>query len=219
MMLKSSDRNNNKKRFARSKAWIKARFFSSFFYALCRISPAAAASMDKRTRHCCSLCRVEPRVTPGTPQRPYQNNKHCPDWPRAAPPSRWSWGVAVSRSLSSPLAPTATPAPVTLGAARRTEAYLMRRFLPCLPLGLRLNIARHCILKIFCSTEHFDTKMLVIFKPLHLYLDAKLCIWPHWWCRFIPLPVTLLGSVFFFFVGPKKQVVACPTSDLLFLFW
>lgn len=85
----------------------QSQIFSSFFYAVCRISPVAAASMDKRTRHCCILCRVEPRVTPGTPQRPYQNNKHGPDWPRAAPPSRWSWGVAVSRSLSSPLAPTA----------------------------------------------------------------------------------------------------------------
>lgn len=48
------------------------------------------------------------------------------------------------RCQSLPLLPSRsdciTPAPVTLGAARRTEAYLMRRFLPCLPLGLRLKL-------------------------------------------------------------------------------
>lgn len=152
----------------------KPDFFFLHFYAARQISLALLASGEQCTRRCCILCNVERTVTHGTPQRVYQNNKHHPNWLRAALPSRWSGGVAVSRPLSSPRTPTATPAPVTLAAARRTEAYLMRRFLPCLPLGSRLSIARHCVLKIFCSTEHFWPQDAYYCQPITLVSSCKI---------------------------------------------
>lgn len=139
---------NKKKRFARSKVWIKARFFSSFFYAVCRISPAAAASMDKRTRHCCILCRVEPRVTPGTPQRPYQNNKSIVRIGREQ--LRRPGGAEVSLSVA--------PSPPLSLRLQNTSACHTQRcqedwgvsdapFPPMSASWLEAQIARHCVLK------------------------------------------------------------------------
>lgn len=181
---------------------------------MCGISLALLASVNSAPDALAFFCRVAPAVTPGTPQRAFQDNRRHLDWLRAALQSRWSGGVAVGCPLYTPLAATATPAPVTLGAARRTEAYLMRRFLPCLPPGsISLDILSW---KILCSTRPFWHQDAFYCQPNQFIIFMQNCVLGliSIGSLSVLLPVMLLGKVFF---SPSaKQAFARPTIDFFF---
>lgn len=165
------------------------------FYAVCGISLALLASVTNAPDALAFFCRAAPTVTPGTPQRAFQNNRRHLDWLRAALQSRWSGGVAVGLP----------PLPPSCCDCNTSACHTWRRQED---RGVSdASFARHRVLKnIVLDSTILTSRCLLLSTQSIYYLHAELCIWPHLYCKFVCSAACNVAWQGFFFSFRKTSI-------------